>query len=195
VPSYAAFPQTEKAQFVGGVYGAGMAIRKKCYTSILENKFESLLTGRNRKILSAGEDSELCYLVRLAGYKIWCDNRLQFKHFIPKVRLSWDYLKRLHIGFAKSNVIINLYDFAVNTNCKPLPKLYWLKRAGYYLGITIKYWSKQYSVYKEGDGSVDEINHITWRVIGLEYLKHNWRVKRYYKSICSLKVKLSQEQH
>ena len=189
VHSYAAFPQTDSAQFVGGVYGAGMAIRKECYTSILENKFESLLTDRKGTALSSGGDSELCYLVRLAGYKIWCDNRLQFKHFIPRSRLQWDYLKRLHIGFAKSNVVINLYDFAVTTDCKQLPKLYWVKRAGYYLGIYLKYWPKQYSVYKKGIGSGEEILHITWRTIGLEYIKHNFRTIGYYNRILAMKKK------
>ena len=191
IHSYAAFPQSGIAQFVGGVYGAGMAIRKKCYTSILENQFESLLTGRKGKTLSAGEDSELCYLVRLSGYRIWCDNRLQFRHFIPKARLQWDYLKRLHIGFAKSNVVINLYNFALNTDCKPLPKLYWLNKAGYYLGITIKYWPKQYSVYKQGAGSVEEIHHITWKTIGMEYIKQNFSTVGYYNRIIALKKELN----
>ena len=191
VHSYAAFPQSETARFVGGVYGAGMSIKKKCYTSILESRFESLLTDRNGTALSSGGDSELCYLVLLSGYKIWCDDRLQFKHFIPKERLQWDYLKRLHIGFAKSNVVIYLYDFALNTNCKPLPKLYWLKKAGYYLGITVKYWPKQYSVYKNTIGRGEEILHITWKTIGMEYLKHNFNTIIYYNRIIALKKQLN----
>jgi hypothetical protein len=88
-------------------------------------------------------------------------------------------------------VVINLYDFAVTTNGKPLPKIYWLKKAGYYLGITLKYWPKQYSAYKNAIGSVEEIHHITWKTIGMEYIKHNCNTVRYYNRIISLKKALN----
>ena len=192
IHGYAAFPQSDKSQFVSGVYGAGMATRKTCFYVISDNNFESLLSDRKGETLSSGGDSELCYQFRLAGFKIWYDERLRFQHFIPAKRLNWEYLKKLHIGFAKSNVVLNLYDYALNTNGKSLPNFYWLKKAGYYFGIYVKYWPKQYSVYKNGIGSMEEINHITWKVIGFEYLKHNLKIKNYYKIICSLSLSINQ---
>jgi hypothetical protein len=193
--SYAACPQEKKSGYKGVVYGAGMAFRKSIFDKIYKSNYESLLTCRKGDSLDAGGDSEMCYQIRLAGHKIWYDEKLTFQHFIPSKRINWDYLKKLQIGFAKSNVVLTIYEKALDSKIEKLPTFFWLHKAIYYLAIYIKYWPKHYNVYKKGQGSNEEILHITWRTIGLEYLKHNWRVKRYYKSICSLKVKLSQEKH
>ena len=182
IHGYGAFPQSDKSQFVGSVYGAGMAVRKKCY----ENQFESLLTGRKGASLSAGEDSEMCFQVRLAGYTIWYDERLKFKHFIPKNRLDWAYLKKLHIGFAKSSIILDLYEKVINE--QKISTFYWLKKALYYLGIYIKYWPTQYKIYSKGVGSIEEIHHNNWSAIGFEYFRYNFKIVGFYKEINKLKI-------
>ncbi|MCM8776282.1 MAG: hypothetical protein NC930_08060, partial [Candidatus Omnitrophica bacterium] len=59
----------------------------------------------------AGEDAEICYLLRLAGYRLWYDDRLKLKHFIPGERLTWDYLRALWRGFGEAGVYLDPYKF------------------------------------------------------------------------------------
>ena len=51
--------------------------------------------GRTGKSQGAGEDSELTYSLRLAGWRLWIDPRLRMKHFLPARRLQWDYARQL----------------------------------------------------------------------------------------------------
>lgn len=187
IHSYAAFPQSEKSRFLNGVYGAGMGIRKKYYLGIVGTSFNSFLSDRKGEALSSGGDSELCYLFRLNGYKIWYDERLKFKHFIPKHRLEWDYLRRLHIGFAKSFVILKLYENALNKEADDINSFYWLQKAFYYWAIFFKYWPRHYRVYKKGIGSVEEIHHLTWKIIGMDYMSYNFKTIGYYNRIVAMK--------
>ncbi|MHC2993822.1 hypothetical protein OB13_20390, partial [Pontibacter sp. HJ8] len=76
------------------VYGAGSVIRKSAYDMLLHAGFKPLLTDRIGRHLSSGGDYELCYAIALAGYDIWYDERLKFRHFMSKERLEWDYLVR-----------------------------------------------------------------------------------------------------
>jgi hypothetical protein len=65
--------------------------------------------------MSSGGDDELCYALRLLGYKIWYDERLYFKHFIPKDRLTWDYVKRFFQGSAKANIVLGPFNDILKT--------------------------------------------------------------------------------
>lgn len=185
IHGYAAYPQSDKSQFVSGVYGAGMAIRKQCFNAIRERKSESLLIGRKGNKLSAGEDSELCYQVGIVGYKIWYDQRLTFKHFIPKGRLEWEYLKKLHVGFSKSSIVLDLYKKVIKG--EKVSHFFWIKQAFYFLGIYLKYWPKHYNVYKKGEGSIEEIHHENWKAQAKEYFRLNFKLKKYYESIKPIK--------
>lgn len=90
---FAGGPQASKSGLVkrNTLYGAGCVIRKSAYDMIIRAGFRSLLTDRLGKELSSGGDYELCYALVMAGYEIWYDERLQFKHYIPKDRYTVDY--------------------------------------------------------------------------------------------------------
>lgn len=108
----------------GMVYGAGAFIRKSYYTHLKDNGFQSRLTDRKGKEISSGGDDELCYALRLAGYKIWYDERLYFRHFIPKERLEWDYVKRFFQGSAKATTVLEPFsDVLKNGDDRP-PRRY-----------------------------------------------------------------------
>lgn len=186
--SYAVGQQREKEGYTNGVYGAGMAIRKGILKTVTDNHL-MFLNDRKENQLTSGGDSEICYRIQLAGYQILYSSQLTFKHFLPVKRLTWDYIKKLHVGFAKTNVILNLYERALNSSNPKLPYFYWLKKAFYYWGIYIKYWQKQYSIYKIEKGSIEEIHHLTWRTIALSYLKYNFKTVAIYKDIFLLKTK------
>lgn len=88
------------------VYGAGMVVRKELLFQIEDIGLKSNITGRKGNELSSGEDVEICLLISLLGYDIWYSPQLKFQHFIPKARLSDDYLFRLYKGFGRANAML-----------------------------------------------------------------------------------------
>jgi glycosyltransferase involved in cell wall biosynthesis len=73
------------------VYGASCVLRKSAYQEMKQEGFGLTLPDRTGTKLLSGGDHELCYLVALAGYDIWYDDRLTFDHFIQADRMSWSY--------------------------------------------------------------------------------------------------------
>lgn len=91
----------------GVVYGAGMGMRKSVFIRLQQAGFQFSLTDRQGKSTVTGGDIELGLAARIAGYEIWYDERLRFKHFITASRLTWPYFVRLrnHFGLAMRNII------------------------------------------------------------------------------------------
>lgn len=81
------------------VYGAGCILRKPAYHKLREAGFNSLLSDRQGSKLSSGGDYELCLALALAGYEIWYEEQLRFKHFVPARRLTYEY----HLRYFKEN--------------------------------------------------------------------------------------------
>lgn len=102
------------------VYGAGCVIRKSAYLEIYDCGFKPMLVGREGKNLTSGEDYEICYSIALVGYDIWYDDRLKFKHFMPKVRLTWDYHIRFFKDGAGSYEVLIPYQLILNHGCNNL---------------------------------------------------------------------------
>ena len=182
---YAIGPQAEKEGTISGVYGAGMAVRKSVLKEV--TKQPMFLHDRKQNQLTSGGDAEICLRIRLAGYHVLYSPQLTFKHFLTTERLSWSYLKKLHVGLARCNVIVSLYDKALNSENSKLSSLYWFKKALYFLGIYLKYWPKQYLVYRNRIGTVEEIHHISWKNIAITYFKYNFQTVPIYRKIIALK--------
>lgn len=183
---YAVGNMGNKELIVGGVYGAGMGLRTLALQNLL-NSYNLQLYGRKQLLLTSGEDTEICNILQLNGYKVLYSPLLTYRHYIPIERLSWKYLRKLYLGFADSYVVLNLYGRAIETDNKTLPPLFWLKQSLYYWGIYFKYWHRQYKIYKHGPGTTEEINHISWRAIAIGYLKYNFKTVSLYKSFVGLK--------
>ncbi|AMR31825.1 hypothetical protein A0256_10530 [Mucilaginibacter sp. PAMC 26640] len=187
---YAVGSKGEQECLLNGVFGAGMAMRTAVIREVI-NSGKMLLDGRKKNALSAGEDAEICLRVRLAGHQILYSPKLIYRHYLPSKRLTWTYLKRLHAGFAHSYVIVDMYETALKTPAPAtLPRFYWLSKALYYLGINFKYWFKQYLVYSKGEGTAEEIRHITWAIIAGSYFKYNFNTVKIYKEILAHKQNL-----
>ncbi|MHA4843874.1 glycosyltransferase [Flavitalea antarctica] len=98
----------------GFVTGAGMFLSRKAWNKIVEAGFESILSDRKGTDLSSGGDLEICFVFRMAGYQIYYIDEIYFQHFIPKERLSIEYLTRLHKGIGKANVFLSAYEYIMN---------------------------------------------------------------------------------
>ena len=136
---YAAGPQAAQSGDItaaaGYLYGAGTIMRRAAWQQVHAVGFKSLLTGRKGNNLSSGEDNEMCFAIALAGYRIWFDDRLHFRHFIPTQRLTWDYVRRLYAGNAESSVNLLPYHHFMRCGTKcHIPTLPWL-RNGIYAGL------------------------------------------------------------
>ena len=112
----------------GWVYGAGFIIRKSVWSLLKKNGFANLLTGRDGK----GQDKEMCFAVRLAGYRIWYDNQLTFKHYIPEQRLKWKNVLNLVELQHYAAVVYSAYSHVLNKNnfqyVRP-SNFYWIKKS------------------------------------------------------------------
>jgi len=103
----------------GCLYGAGLVTRKRCWFELKEKGFTSFLSDRIGNSLSSGGDTEYSYALRLLGYKIWFDERLYFKHFMPAARMDFNYLKRLRKAMSESEFAMLTYLHELNnTPCK-----------------------------------------------------------------------------
>ena len=123
---YAVGPESQAEGEVPLLWGAGLILRRSAWDHLVSSGFRSHLTGRKGAALSAGEDTEVCLALRLAGWKLWYDPRLRLKHFIPAARLDWSFLRRLHRGSAASTVGHDPYYRALQPKRAPSVEL--LKR-------------------------------------------------------------------
>ncbi len=93
----------------GYVWGAGSILRKEAWNKILEKGFKRFYTGfvgSNKEM--SGEDTELCLWVIFAGFKIWYSDNLTYIHNLNQNRLNWKYLLKMNVGFARSQVYLDL---------------------------------------------------------------------------------------
>ncbi len=115
---YAITPRTWKAgDFThqpGTIWGAGMVVRKSAWLHVRECDSPQLLLGRLNNSMSGGEDTELSYQMRLAGWKLWYEPRLHFQHFLPAGRLRWEYVRRLFYGSGQAGARLRPYDFSLD---------------------------------------------------------------------------------
>ena len=98
----------------GCLYGAGMMLRKSHWEYLNTLGFQPILTCRRDDKLVSGEDTEYCYALRLLGYKIWYDDRLQFKHYMTQGRMNRKYLSKLRKAVSHSNFVISAYRDQLN---------------------------------------------------------------------------------
>jgi len=93
----------------GFLWGAGLALRAEPLRCMLRLGVRHLLSGRKRHRLLAGDDSETCAWLMLAGYEIYYEDRLLLEHYIPNFRLEELYLLNLKKGFRAANPTISAY--------------------------------------------------------------------------------------
>lgn len=93
----------------GYLWGAGLSLRRSIWKELQKKEFNSLTTGRIGTTLYAGDDTELCFVIRLLGYRLYYREDLLMKHYLPASRLQFSYLLKLHNGFGKSFVSLNCY--------------------------------------------------------------------------------------
>jgi glycosyltransferase involved in cell wall biosynthesis len=96
------------------LWGAGLNVRTPAARNLLEQGFHFLNEGRRGNALTAGEDVEFILALRKCGWRIWYDDGLMLRHFLPTGRLQWPYVLRLLQGMGRSSPVLRLYLHALN---------------------------------------------------------------------------------
>jgi len=99
----------------GTLFGAGMVVRKSAWQWVRDLDCPELMSGRLKGSMAAGEDTELCYQLRLAGWKLWFEPRLQFQHFLPAARLRWEYVRGMYYGTGEAAARCRPYELSLDT--------------------------------------------------------------------------------
>ena len=102
------------------LWTAGAAFRRSALDRANALGLPLLVSGRRGNSLEAGEDDELCHLVRLAGGKLYRHSGMHFTHYLPARRLTWDYLGRLF--YAAGRVSVKLDAYRLNEEPSPWPR-------------------------------------------------------------------------
>ena len=106
---YAVGKEGRSTGYVESVYGAGMALRKEIFNLIIKD-VHFILTDRKGKNLSSGGDAEISIRINNAGFKIYLDERLKFKHFLNADRLKWLYYIQLRKSFGSANALLQMEE-------------------------------------------------------------------------------------
>lgn len=182
--------------FGGYLWGAGSVIRKEAFLRLEEAGFERLLTYTQYPEYRC-EDLELCLAIKMAGYKLWYDDRLVFQHYIPAQRLDWSYLLNNFKAGGMGAALLQPYREIVYAEDKGqgMPRR-WLPALLVRLGGVTRYLSQPRSypfffavLFRKGrfEGSIpfQEV------VVNSYCLYALWRVRASHKALCGRLVQLS----
>lgn len=115
------------------VYGAGMWHRNVVYKLISKIGFKYILKSREIGKLGCGDDSELCWAIKFAGYEIWYAEDLVFEHFVSDYKMTKDYLNNL-LNYHNINGPYGNLHYRVYTNqLTAIKKYFWLREFVFYL--------------------------------------------------------------
>lgn len=120
------------------VYGAGMWFRYDAYLKTKEFGYKFILTGRQGKKLIAGEDSELCWIIRYQNYDIWYISEMNFYHYITENRLTKEYCKRLILGMTENGLNSTIHNRIWNKIIHKKVSNFWLKELVYCMIYIVK---------------------------------------------------------
>ncbi|MDJ0701724.1 MAG: glycosyltransferase [Leptolyngbyaceae cyanobacterium MO_188.B28] len=109
----------------GRLFGAGLTLRKTAWQKLLDDGFRSLLVGCKGKALNRGEDTELCFALVLAGWRLRYEPALKLRHFLTADRLHWYYLRKLRRGGGRATLGFDPYRFALQKCGHPNQISFW----------------------------------------------------------------------
>jgi glycosyltransferase involved in cell wall biosynthesis len=157
----------------GYLWGAGLSVRKSAWQALVDNGFGNLLADRTGAGLSSGGDVELCYAMRLAGWRLWYEAQLRLQHIVPAHRLDWQYYRRLCRSNGAASASYDPYRFASVKDIKRLrgrSGTIWVPQARACLGNLLRYRHRLLRLCPrcaEGDTHVPTMEELVGRLIAL----------------------------
>jgi glycosyltransferase involved in cell wall biosynthesis len=121
------------------LWGAGAVINLEAYNFLKEAGFDRILTFEKTPRAARSEDMELCFAIWLAGYKIWYDKDLTYRHYIPAVRLKWEYIMKVIKQSIVAVHYLRPYQILLFTGAVHAPqKSFWPRYIVYYLKLFLR---------------------------------------------------------
>ena len=105
----------------GILWGAGMSVRRDALDQVYAAGFRHLMASRAKGSLASGEDAELSYALRLAGWRLYYDPTLAYQHYMPASRLSWSYFMRLQHALGEASVPLKHYELRLSRRWRTSP--------------------------------------------------------------------------
>ncbi len=93
------------------LWGAGMVTRKTIIKKVFSTPL--LISDRNKDVLTADGDSEICARILLMKYRLYYDEELKYTHYISKNRLALEYKERMFNGFRINTNIVRDYYYYI----------------------------------------------------------------------------------
>jgi glycosyltransferase involved in cell wall biosynthesis len=121
--------QGDVTDTIGWLMGAGLSVRTRAYRQLCDAGFRHLAVDRQGKELTSGGDIELCYALRIAGWRLWLERSLMMEHFMPARRMTWRYICASMYGVGFSLVALDAYTPLLKDSGKrpPMEVRTWLK--------------------------------------------------------------------
>ena len=171
------------------VWGAGLSFRKPAFESLMRAGFNYILSGRKGNKLSAGEDKELAYAFRLAGYRIWYFEELKMRHFIPSARIDWSYTKKMFMGFGEAEFVFDLYKSALRNHSLLHAKTLVFFRVISFATLLLGWWFL--TLHPAKAGNIRYLSYLDRKAYILYTLEHLSETGILYSQIMALKKKLA----
>lgn len=94
------------------LWGAGMIFKKEIWNKLNALDYKFFLNEQRKGNANwGGDDSELCEMIRMFGYKLWVDNSLTFQHYMPANRMTAEYVKSRFYGLGRSRLYLQAYTY------------------------------------------------------------------------------------
>lgn len=121
---------TEKKGFA---WGAGMVVRNRLLKQLFNAGFGFTKITKDNKLMPFADDTELSYMMRLAGYKIFYNEKMHLEHEVPEFKVTEKYLIEISYAQGFSSVILDpfFYYFKKGFYTKHQIKIIWLKEVFY----------------------------------------------------------------
>lgn len=91
------------------LYGAGLMLKKEVINQLDNCGYSQFLKDRTGTKLSSSGDTELTNAIVLLGYDLKYSENLKFFHYLPKERITKNYLEKLFVAFGTDGPLRNLY--------------------------------------------------------------------------------------
>lgn len=112
------------------VWGAGSIINIEAWKKLRRFKFDFILNPVRKShlepIFIGGEDVELALAIKLIGYRVVSNEKLQFIHKFQQARISEEYLVKNSEGVSRSVSVHELYRTLIGQPETLFPRIHWV---------------------------------------------------------------------
>jgi glycosyltransferase involved in cell wall biosynthesis len=132
------------------IFGSGVAFRTQVLKSVLFSDLPLFLVGRERNILTRGEDTEISLRCLLEGWNFYYDSALKLNHYLLAKRVTWDYVCQARKGGGVAGIVLIIYRKLLNNREQLCFKKLLFRVLKQWIRYFLQYRSKCFQIKKEG---------------------------------------------